>query len=46
MDFVSDSLANGRRLKCLTVADDYSHECVDIAVDVSGQQTPSLSPAA
>ena len=33
MDFVSDSLANGRRLKCLTVADDCSHECVDIAVD-------------
>ena len=33
MDFVSDSLASGRRLKCLTVADDYSHECVDIAVD-------------
>jgi putative transposase len=26
MDFVSDSLANGRRLKCLTVADDFSHE--------------------
>jgi putative transposase len=33
MDFVSDALANGRRLKCLTVADDFSHECVDIAVD-------------
>ena len=33
MDFVSDSLANGRRLKCLTVADDCSHECIDIAVD-------------
>jgi putative transposase len=33
MDFVSDSLANGRRLKCLTVADDFSHEAVDIAVD-------------
>lgn len=32
MDFESDSLANGRRLKCLTVADDYSHECVEIAV--------------
>jgi putative transposase len=31
MDFVSDSLANGRRIKCLTVADDFSHECVDIA---------------
>ncbi len=24
MDFVSDRLANGRRLKCLTVADDFS----------------------
>ena len=33
MDFVSDSLVNGRRLKCLTVADDFSHEAVDIAVD-------------
>ena len=33
MDFVSDSLVNGRRLKCLTVADDCSHECVDIGVD-------------
>lgn len=33
MDFVSDSLASGRRLKCLTVVDDFSRECVDIAVD-------------
>ena len=33
IDFVSDSLANARRIKCLTVADDFSHECVDIAVD-------------
>ena len=30
MDFVSDSLASGRRIKCLTVTDDFSHECVDI----------------
>lgn len=39
MDFVSDSLVNGRRLKCLTVADDFSHECIDIPVDygMSGQ---------
>jgi len=29
----SDSLANGRRLKCLTVADDFSHEAVDISAD-------------
>ena len=35
LDFVSDSLACGRRLKCLTVADDFSHECIDIAVDHS-----------
>ena len=33
MDFVSDALANGRRLKSLTVADDFTHECVDITVD-------------
>lgn len=33
MDLVSDALANGRRLKCLTVADDFTHECVDITVD-------------
>jgi putative transposase len=25
MDFVSDSLANGRRIKCLTITDDFSH---------------------
>ena len=39
MDFVSDSLVNGRRIKCLTVADDFSHECVDIATDygIGGQ---------
>ena len=33
MDFVSDSLPNGRRIECLTVAKAFSHECVDIAVD-------------
>ena len=37
MDFVSDAIARPggvtRRIKCLTVADDFSHECVDIAVD-------------
>ena len=44
MDFVSDSLANGRRLKCLTVADDFSHEAVDIAADygISGQYVTRL----
>lgn len=33
MDFVSGSLANGRRIKHLTVDDDFTHDCVDIAVD-------------
>ena len=44
MDFVSDSLASGRRIKCLTVADDFSHECVDIATDfgISGQYVTRL----
>lgn len=44
MDFVSDSLASGRRIKCLTVADDFSHECIDIGVDygISGQYVTRL----
>jgi len=44
MDFVSDSLANGRRFKCLTVADDFSHECVDITADfgIGGQYVTRL----
>jgi putative transposase len=44
MDFVSDSLSGGRRLKYLTVADDFSHESVDIAVDfgISGQYVTRL----
>ncbi len=39
MDFVADALANGRRIRCLTIADDFTHECVDIAVDhgISGR---------
>ena len=44
MDFVSDSLSNGRRIKCLTVADDFSHECVDIVTDygIGGQYVTRL----
>ena len=29
MNNARDSLANSRRIKCLKVADDFSHECVD-----------------
>ncbi len=44
MDFVSDSLSTGRRIKCLTVADDFSHECVDITADwgISGDYVTRL----
>ena len=39
LEFVGDCLANGRRIKCLTISDDFSHECVDIGVDhgIGGQ---------
>jgi putative transposase len=33
IDFIMDTLANGRRIKCLTVVDDFTRECLDIAVD-------------
>jgi putative transposase len=44
MDLISDSLSNGRRIKCITMADDFCHECVDIAVDygISGQYVTRL----
>lgn len=44
MDFVFDALANGRRIKCLTVVDDFTRERVDIAVDhgISGRYVVRL----
>lgn len=33
MDFVSDALAEGRRIKALTIVDDFTKESVDIALD-------------
>ncbi len=35
MDFVSDALENGRRIRCLTVVDDFTRECLAIEVDTS-----------
>lgn len=35
MDFVSDQLANGRRLRVLSVVDDFTRECVLQVVDFS-----------
>lgn len=33
MDFVADSLFNGRRIRALTVVDNFSRECLAITVD-------------
>ena len=35
MDFVSDGLADGRRLRCLTIVEDCTRECLAIEVDTS-----------
>ena len=35
MDFVSDSLANGRRFRTLNVVDEFTRECLAIEVDFS-----------
>jgi len=35
MDFVADGLIGGRKLRCLTIVDDYSRECVALEVDSS-----------
>jgi putative transposase len=35
IDFVSDSLMNGRRFRALTIVDDHSRECPAIEVDTS-----------
>jgi len=39
MDFVMDALSNGRRVKCLTIVDDFTRESVDIVPD---HNTPGL----
>ena len=35
MDFVADGLISGRRLRCLTIVDDCTRECLAIEVDTS-----------
>jgi len=35
MDFVADGLADGRKLRCLAIVDDYMRECLVIEVDTS-----------
>ncbi len=35
LDFVSDTLSDGRRLRSLCVVDDFSHQCLTCVVDAS-----------
>jgi putative transposase len=35
MDFVSDGLVDGRRLRCLNIVEDFTKECLTIEVDTS-----------
>lgn len=35
LDFVHDALANGRRIRLLTIIDEYTRECLRIVVDTS-----------
>jgi len=35
LDFVSDALANGRRIRMMTIVDDYTRLCLGIVVDTS-----------
>ncbi len=35
MDYVSDSLIDGRKLRALTIVDDFSKECLALEVDAS-----------
>jgi len=44
MDFATDFLANGRRIKCLTIVDDFSKECLDIPVGhgISGEEVTRI----
>lgn len=42
--YSESGLSNSRRIKCLTVADNFSHECVKIVMDygISGQYVTRL----
>jgi len=35
MDFMSDSIAGGRRFRTLNIIDEYTHECLAIEVDLN-----------
>ncbi|PSU11134.1 IS3 family transposase [Photobacterium ganghwense] len=47
MDFVMDALSSGRRIKCLTIVDDFTKECLDITVasGISGDEVVAILEA-
>ncbi|WP_273860316.1 IS3 family transposase [Photobacterium sp. GSS17] len=47
MDFVMDVLSSGRRIKCLTIVDDFTKECLDITVasGISGDEVVAILEA-
>jgi putative transposase len=48
IDFVSDARESGRRLKCLTIVDDFTKEAIDFVVDhgISGKYVTRVLQAA
>jgi len=44
MDFVMDTLAAGRRIKCMTCVDDFTKECLTatVAFGISGVQVTHI----
>jgi len=45
MDFVSDALFDGRRVRSLTVVDHFTHECLDIVVVVESLRGEHVAEA-
>jgi len=42
MDFVADGLRDGRTLRCLTIVDDYSRECLAIDTSINGRSVAAV----
>lgn len=44
MDYVSDGLADGRRLRCLNIVDDFTKEClaIEVATSLPGQRVVGI----
>ena len=45
LDFVHDAITDGRRIRLLTIVDDFTRESLQIAVDTSFDLAPFFGPA-